>query len=183
MSIEAAELDVFSNGGAPLHFGKTLFWVLAAALIVLVLATLGQLPPVVASHFDVAGVPNGWSARPTYAVLLITMGAVLPLGILGLIHALTRRGPQLLNIPAAAFWNRTEHRDEAVRRVRAYVWWLASILTATALVVHALILQAHTSSPPRLGTAGIWLVLGGVILMVGLWTAGWYRLLRPSSEN
>ena len=182
MSIEAAELDVLSNG-APLHFGKPLFWVLAATLIALVLATLGQLPPVVASHFDAAGVPNGWSSRPTYAVLLITVGAVLPVGMLGLIHALTRRGPHLLNIPAAAFWNRTEHRDEAVRRVHAYVWWLASILTATALTIHALILQAHMSTPPRLSAAGIWLVLGGVILLIGLWTAGWYHLLWPPSAN
>jgi uncharacterized membrane protein len=166
-----------------LQRGQSLFWVLAAALVVLVLVTLRQLPPVVASHFDAAGVPNGWSARPTYAVLLITVGAVLPLGILGLVHALTRRGPELLNIPARGFWTRPEHRDEAVRRVRAYMWWLGSILTAAALAIHALILRAHTSSPPHLSTAGIWLVLGGIILMLGLWTAGWYRLLRPPSAH
>ena len=159
--------------------GKLLFWALASVLVLVVLGTIGQLPPIVASHFDPAGTPNGWSTRPAYAVLLITIGAVLPLGTIALIRVLTRRGPQLLNIPARAFWTQPEHQQEAVRRVRAYVWWLGCILSGTALAVHGLILRAHTSNPPHLSTGGIWLVLVTVMLVLGLWTAGWYRLLRP----
>lgn len=84
---------------AMLHLGRGLFWILVVAFILLVLVTLRQLPPVVASHFDGAGVPNAWSSRPAYAILLVAVGALLPLGIIGLVNALTQRGPQLLNIP------------------------------------------------------------------------------------
>ena len=76
-----------------LERGQRVFFVLAIGLIAVVLATLGRLPPVVASHFDAAGRPNGWSSRPVYVLLLIAIGFVLPLGVTGLIHGLTRRGP------------------------------------------------------------------------------------------
>ncbi len=162
--------------------GQTLFWVLATTLVLLVLVTLRQLPPVVASHFDGTGAPNGWSSRPAYALMLMAIGTILPLGTIGLVHALTRRGPQLLNIPTREFWTRPEHQQEAVRRVRAHMWWLGSILSGTALAVHGLILRAHISNPPHLSTAGIWMVLGGICLMLGLWAAVWYRLLRPPAN-
>jgi hypothetical protein len=49
-----------------LQRGRGLFWILASGLVALVLTTLGRLPPVVASHFNAAGTPNGWSSRPAY---------------------------------------------------------------------------------------------------------------------
>jgi len=52
-------------------------------------------------------------------------------------------------------------------------------MTAAGLGVHWLILKAHASQPPRLSTRDILVVLGGVLLGVGLWIGGWYRLLRP----
>lgn len=162
-----------------LQRGQTLFWVLATVLVVLMLVTLRQLPPVVASHFDLAGVPNGWSGRPLYAVMVIAMGVLLPLGVAGLVVALTRSGLGRLNIPARDPWTRPEHRAEAVRRVRTYIWWLSCILAGTVLLMHLLVLAAHTHQPPRLSNSAVLVVLGAVVLGVAGWTAGWYRLLRP----
>jgi hypothetical protein len=92
-----------------LPLGRGLFWILGLCFILLLLATLGRLPPVVASHFDAAGAPNGWSSRGSYAILLAAIGVLLPLGIIGLVTALTQRGPQLLNIPARDYWRRLHH--------------------------------------------------------------------------
>lgn len=161
-----------------LQHGRALYYVLAASLIVVVLVTLRQLPPVVASHFDAAGAPNGWSSRPVYGLVLFGIGILLPLGTTALVGALTRSGPALLNIPERDYWARPEHGLEAVRRVRAYVWWLACILAATALLVHLLVLAAHAHQPPRLSASALVLVLGAVFVAVAGWTVGWYRLLR-----
>lgn len=147
-----------------LPLGRSLFWVLGLGFILLLLLTIGQLPPVVASHFDAAGVPNGWFSRRAYAMLLGAMGVLLPLGIIALVNALTQQGPQLLNIPARNYWRRPEHGPEAVRRVRAYMWWLGCILTAAALAVHGLILKAHDAAPPHLVTEGTVTVLYSVLL-------------------
>jgi uncharacterized membrane protein len=166
-----------------LQRGRGLFWVLATGLVAVVLVTLGRLPPVVASHFDAAGMPNGWSSRPAYALLLIAVGVLLPLGIIGLVTGLTQRGPARLNIPARDYWTRPEHSQEAIRRVRAYVWWLGCVLAGTALLMHWLVVAAHAHQPPRLSTSAVLVVLGAVLLGIVGWTAGWYRLLRqPRSE-
>ena len=158
--------------------GRNVFYVLAVGLIAVVLVTLGTLPPIVASHFDAAGMPNGWSSRLGYALLLVSIGVLLPLGITALVRGLTREGPALLSIPARDYWTRPEHAPEAVRRVRAYVWWLGCIMAGTAMLIHLLVLDAHEHQLPRLRTGGILLVLGAALAAIGGWSAGWYRLLR-----
>jgi Protein of unknown function (DUF1648) len=162
-----------------MHFGRRLYQVLGPGLVVFLFGTLGRLPPVVASHFDGSGVPNGWSSRAGYAVIMLFVGLVLPLAVVGLVHRVTRDGPGRLNLPARDYWSRPEHAGEAVRRVRAYLWWLACIMTGVVAAIHTLILAAHTHDPPRLDQAGIILLLGGAIAALAGWTAGWYRLLRP----
>jgi uncharacterized membrane protein len=166
-----------------LERGQGVFYFFAAGLIAVVLVTLRRLPPTVASHFDAAGVPNGWSSRPGYALLLVIIGVLLPLGITALIRGLTRQGPARLNIPARDYWTRPEHGQEAVRRVRAYMWWLACIMAGTALLIHLLVLDAHEHEPPRLSTGAILGVLGVVLGAVAGWAAGWYRLLRRPLEG
>jgi uncharacterized membrane protein len=163
--------------------GRAVFFVLAVVLVVVLFTTIGRFPPVVASHFDARGAPNGWSSRPAYAGLILLVGVVLPLAIVWLVRGVTRRGPQLLNIPAGDYWRRPEHAAEAVLRARAYMWWLASILAATSLGVHTLVIQANATAPPRLSTPAILTLLGGLLVAIGLWSAGWWLLLRPPTER
>ena len=162
-----------------LRLGRGLFLLLTGGLALLLLLTLGRLPALVASHFDASGTPNGWSTRTGYAAVLLLVGALLPLGVVALVGRLTRAGPQLLNIPSREYWRRPEHAEEAVRRARAYVWWLACIMAATGLAVHWLVLRANALQPPRLATPGIIAVLAGVLVAVSAWIVGWFRVLRP----
>jgi hypothetical protein len=60
------------------------------------------------------------------------------------------------------------------------MWWLGCIMTGAALAVHGLILRAHGSTPPHLSTVAIVTLLCGLLLAIGLWIVGWYRLLRPA---
>jgi len=159
--------------------GRCLFLLLATGLVAVVLTTLSRLPPVLASHFDARGVPNGWSTRPVYALFLIVIGVLLPLGIIWLITVLTRNGVTSLNIPARDYWTRPDRTQEAVRRIRGYIWWLACVMAITALLVHWSVLVANAKQPPRLQSSSFFAVLGAIVLALGIWTAGWYRLLRP----
>lgn len=147
--------------------------------VIFLAATLSRLPPVVASHFDAGGAPNGWSSRPAYAVLLLVIGTLLPLGVTLLIQRVTRNGPDRLNIPARDYWTRPEHAGEAVRRVRAHVWWLGCVMTLIAAAVHGSILAAHAHQPPRLSGSGIGIIIGSGLIGIGAWIAGFYRALRP----
>ena len=158
--------------------GKSVFCLMAAGLLAVMLVTLGRLPPRVASHFDAAGAPNGWSSRLGYALLVVVIGVLLPLGIVALVRGLTGHGPALLSIPARDYWTRPENGKEAVRRVRAYMWWLGCIMAGTAFSIHLLVLGAHEHQPPHLSTSGILFVLGAAFGAVVGWAAGWYRLLQ-----
>lgn len=162
-----------------LRRGRLVFYVIASALVVILLATLGRLPPLVASHFDAHGRANGWSPRSLYALFILVIGVLMPLGITGLVAVLTRSGVSALNIPARDYWTRPEHSKEAVRRVRAYIWWLACVLVGTALAIHWSVLVANGRQPPALTPVEFFTVLAVVVLALGIWTAGWYRLLRP----
>jgi uncharacterized membrane protein len=165
-----------------LGIGRVVFLILAVVLVGVLFATLDRLPPVVASHFDARGAPNGWSSRAAYAGLILMIGVVVPLAVVWLVHAVTKQGPQLLNIPARDYWRRPEHGAEAVRRARAYMWWLSSIMAATALAVHGLVVHANATTPPRLSTPAILTLLAGVLSAIGLWSVGWWLLLRPPTS-
>jgi uncharacterized membrane protein len=162
-----------------LRAGHALFWILALVLVAVVLGTLPRMPAVVASHFGPSGAVNGWSSRAAYAWLVLGIGIPLPLGVIGLVYGATARGPQALNIPSRAYWLEPAHWMEAVRLVRGYMWWLGSLLTGTALAVHLVVLRANATEPPHLETRVIVLLLGSVVLAIGAWSVGWYRLLRP----
>jgi uncharacterized membrane protein len=166
-----------------LRHGRTLFVIVVTALAVALVTTLGRLPPVVASHFDASGAPNGWSSRPVYSLVLIGIGVLLPLGMVVLVTHLARRGAGALNLPAWDYWSRPEHSVEAVARVRAYLWWLGAIMTGTALATHALVLAAHAHQPPRLSTAGILMLIATVMVAIGAWSVGWYGVLRRPDES
>jgi uncharacterized membrane protein len=159
------------------------FWVLALGLFALVLGSAARMPEVVASHFDGGGTPNGWSTRSAYASLVLIIGIAVPLGVLGLVYAATWRGPEVLNIPSRAYWMSPANRAEAVRLVRAYMWWLGVLIAGTALLVHLAVLRANAATPPHLSGRAIVPLLFAVVLAIGAWAAGWYRVLRPPVEG
>jgi uncharacterized membrane protein len=166
-----------------LQRGQLLFHLTAAVLVVVVVATLEQLPSLVASHFNARGAPDGWLPRPAYAGFILAIGIVVPLGIIWLITVLTRTGVSALNIPARDYWTRPEHSPEAVRRVRDYMWWLAAVLAGTALMIHWSVLTANTRQPPGLSLGQFFAVIGIVVVAIVIWAAGWYRLLRRPAGN
>lgn len=166
-----------------LRLGRLTFWALLAAGAVTLQATLGQLPPRIASHFDLRGAPNAWSSHVAYAGLLVTIGGLLPLVIVAGVSWLSRRRPDLLNVPAREYWQRAERRDEAARRVGDYMWWIGCLMTGTAIAIHLLILRAHAVQSPRLETTGLVAVLAIVLLGLGAWIGGWYVVMRPPAAD
>lgn len=166
--------------GTPLlRAGRTVFWGLAVGLIAIVLGTLPRLPAVVASHFDAAGTPNGWSSRHSYVLLLFLIGIALPLGVIGVVQAVTVGGPAGLKIPSRTYWMDPSHQGLAVALARSYTWWLGVVLTGTAIAVHLAVLRANAMTPPHLSGGVIAAVLIGAIGGTGAWALGWYRVLRP----
>jgi hypothetical protein len=172
------------SAGTPLlRAGRTVFWWLAGGLAGLVLGTLPRLPVVVASHFDAAGAPNGWSSRHGYVLLVLMIGIALPSAVIGLVQAQTTRGAAGLNIPARAYWMDPSRQGQVVELVRSYIWWLGVLLTGIALALHLAVLDANAMSPPHLRSGAIVPLLVAAVAGIGAWAVGWYRVLRPPGGN
>jgi hypothetical protein len=131
-------------------------------------ATLGDLPPRVASHFDLAGRANGWMNRDAYVVFTVGMALGLPLFMVG-VTALTGRLGRGLNIPNRDYWLAPERRAATVAVVMHFVVVLAALVVLLVTALHLLIVRANHGGPaPRLSHE-IWLVLAGFLTAIIAW--------------
>ena len=130
------------------YAGRVYFWVLVLTAAAVVVATLNDLPPTVATHFGGSRRPNAWMSRGAYAGYLAAIGVLLPILV---VYIVSRRS----GLEDAS-------------------WWLGCLLVGFALGLHLLIRAAHRTQPPRLSTGGFLTVLG--LFIVGL--ATWVRSSR-----
>ena len=98
------------------RFFLPLFFALAIAVTATILATSGNLPERIASHFANGGAANGWMSRDAYVVIVLAMATLLPLFIVAMMARLPRMNPRRIRLPHRDYWLAPERRDAA--RVR-----------------------------------------------------------------
>lgn len=135
---------------------KPALWT-AAALDLAFLALLGwawpSLPDPLATHFDGAGVPNGWSSKAVWAGL--------SLAILVLLNAVYVALPlQIARLHA---------------ELRARLLWFGATALAFLLAVSALVVRANQSPEPHLPGEIVWPLLAGYALFVLGWVVSAVR--------
>ncbi len=161
--------------------GPAAFWLLVAAGAAVVALTFNRLPGTIATHFDAAGRPNGWSSPIGYLAFLFAFAVAVPLAVVGLVDIFARRAPGLLNFPHREFWLAEPRRVEGLARLRAHIWWLAGLFAASAVVVHLSIVLAHRARPPRLSPSLAWATIGLILAGFAVWMATLHRRFRPHS--
>lgn len=129
------------------------------ALGLAVAATYERLPDRVATHFDSAGVPDGWESRPVYATYLLVAAALIS-GLCAGPTYLTRHLPDsLINIPNREHWLAPGRRAEAHDRIAALGLAIAAATTGLFIALHLLTVRANGLTPPRQAPAeGVGLV-------------------------
>jgi len=150
------------------------FWVAQFAFY------FGNLPEIVASHFNAAGEPDGWMSKSSFAifeaVILLLIAAeftVLPL-------LLEKTPDSLINLPNKAFWLAAERRSETFAVIRSNFEWLAVILLVLFIAVNQMVFQANTQNqnlPEK--TVIIVLALFFAFVIVWMWKfTGYFRNLK-----
>ncbi len=141
-----------------------------AGLLFLLATTASQLPPRVASHFDLEGRPNDWMSRASYLALF----GCLPLlfgGVAVLISWMTRRLPaRFINIPRRDFWLTPERRPAVAAFLRRRIFWLAVLMTAFLTGLHLLTVHANQSVPVHLSLDGLLALVMAFLLALLVWT-------------
>ena len=161
---------------------RRLALLLLAALIAVsaafIVATAGQLPGLVASHFNSGSGPNGWLTRSQYLFRMLALAILLPLALVGFIALLSHAAPRLINLPHRAFWLSEGRREQTLATLLAFACVQGCLLTLFAAALHYVILQANTTAPPQLPGALFVSVLLGLVAAMVAWTIALYVRFR-----
>lgn len=156
---------------------RTAWIAFALALLFAILffaETVSSLPPLVASHFDAAGVPTAHMARGSYTKFLFMLGVGLPIALVALLSLVYSKADDM-RLPNAAFWLSPERIAQTRALLVAHTVWFGCLLVAMVCYVHWLELAAHRSDPPHLSNQA---VFGGLLIFF-IVTVGWsIALLR-----
>lgn len=158
-----------------------LFVVVLIASAGFLVATIGEFPDRIATHFDWAGHPNAWMTREGYLTWMLAFGVAFPAVVTALVGLLPRAWPGLafVNLPNRDHWFAPERRAESLAFLGRHACWLGCLMVLTAMGVHALVLRAHDAVPPTLPLVPFVALLIGFTLAVGGWIFVLYRRFHP----
>jgi serine/threonine-protein kinase len=139
--------------------------VVLAAMVI----TSQQLPARVASHFNAAGLPDGWTTRSTYTWSMIGMTLGLAALLLAIFGITPNFPNSMINLPNRDYWLAPERRQQTCDTIFRFGIWLAILTTALFLAIHLSIVAANAAQPPNL-SHGVWLILGAFFLFMSAWT-------------
>jgi transcriptional regulator with XRE-family HTH domain len=135
----------------------------------------GRLPPVVATHFGVAGDANDHMSRDGFVASMAGVMVLLPLLVwVASGWAVTRRK---VKIPDAAYWFSEPRRRATERYLYRHFTWLSVTMTAFAGYTYWLVVSANAGPPehPVLDTRLTWAGLAFLMAAVTGWagTLSW----------
>ena len=127
------------------------------------------LPKVVASHFDLHGIANGWQTKQGFfEVLAGTTGlsAFLVFGIPTMIAVM----PSLINLPNKDYWLAQGQRAASLEFLSGWFAWFGYAVYLVIIVAfdYAMQMNLHMASGPSL--ARLWYTLAGLAVFAIIWT-------------
>jgi uncharacterized membrane protein len=126
--------------------------------IFLVLALVGamqyvyyapRLPAIVASHFGISGLVNGWQTKTAFfsiELVIILVATMVAFGVPRLIEAMP---VSLINLPHKKFWLSPERREASYAYIRCWNAWFGCALLAFLLFVMEVAFRANLQTPPH----------------------------------
>jgi uncharacterized membrane protein len=142
-------------------------------------ATADGLPARVASHFNSAGLANGYMPRDDYLVMMLVLMIAPALVIILFNVALPRIAPRLVRIPAREYWLAAESRAATYATITASGFAIASMVTAFMIAMHLLVVEANHRVPPRLDSGIVWVLIAVLVAAALGWQFLQRRRFRP----
>ena len=143
------------------------------------------LPEQVASHFDAAGLADGWSAKGDFLALNLVFVVGMGLLFLGVTALLNKIPDDWINLPHKDYWLAPERRDATLNAINGQMEWLAAATLALLIGLTQLTIGANLASAAALPGDAFWLLFGGYMIFFVVWLVGllrkWYA--RPPREE
>jgi len=108
----------------------------------------GQLPDVIASHFDGHGVPNGFMTRNAFIGFYVGMLAFVMILFGGIARLLKAMPTQLINIPNREYWFSPGQKDASRAWISGQLQSFGLAVALFLVVVMQLVFRANTGGTP-----------------------------------
>ena len=154
---------------------------LYVVLAVFVIATVPQLPLLVATHFNASGHADGWMPRASIAGFTLVFGFVMPAFMLTVFWVIRFLPFSSINLPNKDYWLAPERREETFARMLRHGVRLGCLSLALVTGLHYLILVANSQTPPEVSTrmiAGLTIAFAAGLVV---WIVTLFRVLRLHS--
>jgi len=142
---------------------------LIAALVFQVLYSYPRLPERVASHFNGAGQPDGWTSRGMFFLTYLGILSLVILIFLVLPLALRRLPAGMINLPNRDYWLAPERRAETFAFIGRQLLWFGTATLAFLGLTFQLTIQANLSPRRHLPTTFLLVALGIYGAFIALW--------------
>lgn len=165
------------------HEMRTIFFVVFAANVLLILVSLVILPDRVAIHFGRGGCPDSWASKEINALvflvletpmfLLLWFGPSLPLGV----------PKRFVSLPNKEYWLREENLPAFKQKLEHLMAQFGAAFFLFFFFTGLLTVQANLSVPVRLNEKAFVPV---VVMFLGytvVWTIGLFRSFRVPKEG
>jgi uncharacterized membrane protein len=160
-------------------------WAVFALMLIVAAATItetaGQMPALVAVHFDQAGLATSFILRAKYRDYVLLFAIGLPILLVALMAASYSRATNL-KVPNSDYWLAPQRISHARTFLIAHGVWLGCIFAGLMTFIHLMVLDANRHRPPVLSNqtvfVGLVALLGCMMVWIGTLMA---RFRRPRS--
>jgi hypothetical protein len=147
-----------------------LLFVLLVVLAGSLIGALPLLPERVATHFNAAGIPDGWMNRTGHLIAMAVFGFTFPLAIIGICWAVQFMPASIINIPHRDYWLADDRRAESTAYLFRHSIWLGCLSLGFITSLHWAVVFSNQRQPVQLplywilGLAGLY--LAGVVVWI-----------------
>ena len=150
-----------------------LFLLSEILVLAFIVATSESLPDIVASHFDGAGVPNGFMTRKFYVGFMLVFALGVPAIVAGSMSLVSLFPESRINLPNKHIWLSGKYRESTFAYLKLHACVMGIFITVFMAYVHWLVIKANSEVPVKLSNEGI---IGGLVVFAVVFL-GWAIML------
>lgn len=150
---------------------KTLFILILLAAAGFIGVTSSGMPDTVASHFDAAGMANGYMPRTAYTAIMLLIGVAVPLVAWLAGSAVYRSQGDNMKLPNRDYWLAPERSEETIDFLVAHTMVFGCLLALFLCYGHWQVVLANRQVPAQLDSGAFMTALGIFMLGVMAWVA------------
>jgi hypothetical protein len=149
-----------------------------AAAATFIVATTGELPERVASHFGSGNAANGFMTRDGYLAFMLAFALALPIFLAAMIGLLPRLRTVSIKIPHKDYWLDPKRKESTLDAISAHGAWLGSLIALFIAALHYVLLVANRSTPPQLPADLFGTLMMGFVAGIALWSSALFIRFR-----